>query len=147
MVAENDQTAPHTNGGSDPVENGVNNVNGTEDVEMAEDDADINGSATQKNQREGGGESDDGMTVVVPPSKGSRLSGEPEQHQHDITMNEAEDGDEAEVEVQVDPREKALSGIIGLIFYFVYFFFPYTTFDNSGRHGDSTNSCLLSLLF
>ncbi|EER37477.1 26S proteasome non-ATPase regulatory subunit 3 [Histoplasma capsulatum H143] len=111
MVAENDQTAPHTNGGSDPVENGVNNVNGTEDVEMAEDDADINGSATQKNQREGGGESDDGMTVVVPPSKGSRLSGEPEQHQHDITMNEAEGGDEAEVEVQVDPREKALSDI------------------------------------
>ncbi|QSS59037.1 26S proteasome non-ATPase regulatory subunit 3 [Histoplasma capsulatum] len=109
MVAENDQTAPHTNGGSDPVENGVNNVNGTEDVEMAEDDADINGSATQKNHREGGGEPDDGMTVVVPPSKGSRLSGEPEQNQHDITMNEVEDGDAAELEVQVDPREKALS--------------------------------------
>ncbi|EDN03381.1 hypothetical protein HCAG_01246 [Histoplasma mississippiense (nom. inval.)] len=111
MVAENDQTAPHTNGGSDPVENGVNNVNGTEDVEMAEDDADINGSATQKNHREGGGEPDDGMTVVVPPSKGSRLSGEPEQNQHDITMNEVEDGDAAELEVQVDPREKALSDI------------------------------------
>ncbi|KAL2365405.1 hypothetical protein RJZ56_001649 [Blastomyces dermatitidis] len=114
MGAENDQTAPHTNGASDPVENGVNNVNGTEDVEMAEDDANTNGSATQPNQcggRGGRGEGDEGMTVVVPPSKGSRLSGEPEQHQADVTMDEAEDAGVAEVEAQIDPREKALSAI------------------------------------
>ncbi|PGG97188.1 26S proteasome regulatory subunit N3 [Blastomyces parvus] len=112
MGAENDQTAPHTNGASDPVENGVNNnVNGTEDVEMAEDDANTNGSATQQNQRGRRGEADEGMTVVVPPSKGSRLSGEPEQHQTDVTMDEAEDGGAAEVEAQIDPREKALSVI------------------------------------
>lgn len=115
MGAENDQAPPHTNGGSDPVENGVNNVNGTEDVEMGDDatsTTNANGSATQQNQREGGGEDDEGMTVVVPPSKSSRLSGEPEQHRTDVTMDEAEDGDAAEVEVQIDPREKALSGII-----------------------------------
>ncbi|OAX80335.1 hypothetical protein ACJ72_05332 [Emergomyces africanus] len=113
MGAENDQAAPHTNGDSDPVENGVNNVNGnTEDVEMGDDaTANMNGSVTQQNQREGGGEGDEGMTVVVPPSKGSRLSGEPEQQRTDVAMDETEDGEAAEVEVKIDPREKALSDI------------------------------------
>ncbi|KAK2753824.1 26S proteasome non-ATPase regulatory subunit [Onygenales sp. PD_40] len=91
---------PHTNG-SEPVENGVN---GSDDVEMADDAA--NGSPQQ-----GEAEGDDEMTVVVPPAKGSRLSGEPEQNQQDVAMEEAEDAEAAKAGVETDPREKALSDI------------------------------------
>ncbi|PGH00431.1 hypothetical protein AJ79_08204 [Helicocarpus griseus UAMH5409] len=95
-----------TNGSEPPVENGVN---GTEDVEMGDDVA-ANGSAQQKKAREGG-DGDEEMTVVVPPSKGSRLPGEPDQNRTDVAMDEAEDGEQAKPEAQVDPREKALSDI------------------------------------
>ncbi|PGH15285.1 hypothetical protein AJ80_05638 [Polytolypa hystricis UAMH7299] len=93
----------HTNG-SDPVENGVN---GTEDVEMGDDAA--NGSTPSKHARDG--EGDEEMTVVVPPSKSSRLSGEPEQNEPDVAMEGAETEGAERPESQVDPKEKALSDI------------------------------------
>lgn len=71
---------PHANG-SERVENGVN---GSEDVVMEEDTA-------------------------VPPSKGSRLSGQPGQDkEEDVAMEGAEE--EEAKEPEVDPYEKTVQG-------------------------------------
>lgn len=83
--------------GTDPVENGVHN---SEDVEMG--DSGVNGS---KQDHDG----DEEMTVVVPPSKSSRLSGEPDKIPGDVEMGGAE-GEEATSAEEVDPKTKALSG-------------------------------------
>lgn len=72
---------PHTNG-SEPMENGVN---GSEDVEMGEDTA-------------------------VPPTKGSRLSGDKGQDQESDVAMEGAEGDE-KPEPEVDPRAKAIQDI------------------------------------
>lgn len=74
---------PCTNG-SEPTENGLN---GSEDVEMGEDTA-------------------------VPPTKGSRLSGDKGQDQEgDVAMEGAEGDETQKPEPEVDPRAKAIQDI------------------------------------
>ncbi|KAH8428983.1 proteasome regulatory particle lid subunit RPN3 [Aspergillus melleus] len=74
---------PQTNG-SDPTKNGVN---GVEDVEMGEDTA-------------------------VPPTKGSRLSGDKGQDQEgDVAMEGAEGDESQNPESEVDPKTKAIQDI------------------------------------
>jgi 26S proteasome regulatory subunit N3 len=92
--------------GTDPVENGIN---GTKDVEMKEDaPAPIKGGKGKK-VKDG---SEEEMTVVVPPSKGSKLSAlPPADGDGDVLMDGSETtGEDKPAEVEVDPVEKAVSG-------------------------------------
>ncbi|KAJ5192926.1 hypothetical protein N7449_009068 [Penicillium cf. viridicatum] len=98
-MGEDDQS--HTNG-SKPTENGVN---GSEDVEMGEDTA---GAPTSSSNTSKDRKSNEKMTVVVPPTKGSRSSGKDKE---DVTMEGAEDGDVENTEPEVDPTTKAIQDI------------------------------------
>ncbi|XHG09256.1 hypothetical protein AWENTII_012328 [Aspergillus wentii] len=101
-MGERDQ--PHTNG-SDKVENGVN---GSEDVEMGEDTA---GGPTSSFNNSKDRKGDEKMTVVVPPTKGSRLSGDQGQDKEgDVTMD-GEDEESHKPESEVDPKVKAIQDI------------------------------------
>ncbi|CAG8207007.1 unnamed protein product [Penicillium nalgiovense] len=97
-MGEDDQS--HTNG-SKSTENGVN---GSEDVEMGEDTA---GAPTSSSNTSKDRKSNEKMTVVVPPTKGSRSSGQEE----DVTMEGVEDGDVENTEPEVDPTTKAIQDI------------------------------------
>jgi 26S proteasome regulatory subunit N3 len=90
----------HTNG-SKSTENGVN---GSEDVEMGEDTAGAPTSGFNTNKDRKG---DEKMTVVVPPTKGSKSSGKDKGE--DVVMEGAED--DAEKEPEVDPTTKAIQGL------------------------------------
>jgi 26S proteasome regulatory subunit N3 len=95
---------PHTNG-NEPVENGIN---GTKDIEMKDDaPAPLKGGKGKKvNEKE------EEMTVVVPPSKGSKLSAPPlKDTEGDVAMDGAEElnGEDAGA-VKIDPVAKAISG-------------------------------------
>jgi 26S proteasome regulatory subunit N3 len=93
----------HLNG--NPVENGVN---GSEDVEMGEDTAGAPPSSHNTSKDRKGNEK---MTVVVPPTKGSKSSGKAGQDkEEDVTMEGAEDGDAEKTEPEVDPTTKAIQG-------------------------------------
>lgn len=94
MGEQRDQ--PHTNG-----------VNGSEDIEMGEDTA---GGPTSSFNTRKDRKGDEKMTVVVPPSKGSRLSGEKGQNQEDDVVMEAAETDSQKPESEVDPRVKAIQG-------------------------------------
>ncbi|KAL4894231.1 proteasome regulatory subunit C-terminal-domain-containing protein [Aspergillus ambiguus] len=101
MGEQRDQ--PKANG-SEPTENGVN---GSEDVEMREDSAGApTSSYTASKDRKG----DEKMTVVVPPSKGSRLSADKGQDQEGDVAMEGAEGDEKK-EPEVDPKVKAVQDI------------------------------------
>ena len=92
---------PRTNG-ADPVENGVN---GSQDVDMSDDEQDH--LKPSKNT-----DGDDIMTVVVPPPKGSKQSGEPiPDPTGDVPMEnaEADESDIAETE-KIDTKAKAMTG-------------------------------------
>src|SRR5437764_1371328 len=95
---------PHTNG-EKPVENGIN---GTKDVEMKDDaPATLKGGKGKKLK-----EGDEEMTVVVPPSKGSKLSAPPRKDtDSDVAMDgtEGTEGEDAGA-VQIDPVAKAVAG-------------------------------------
>lgn len=99
--------APHTNG-TDPVENGIN---GTKDVEMKDETPASKKGAKGKKVKDG----EDEMTVVVPPSKGSKLSAPPPADgDGDVIMDGSDqvDGEKAaEVKVE-DPVAKAVSGLL-----------------------------------
>ncbi|KAJ5816826.1 hypothetical protein N7447_009059 [Penicillium robsamsonii] len=99
-MGEDDQS--HTNG-SKSTENGVN---GSEDVEMGEDTA---GAPTSSSNATKDRKSNEKMTVVVPPTKGSRSSGKDKEE--DVTMEGAEDGDVENTEPEVDPTTKAIQDI------------------------------------
>ncbi|OOQ90726.1 putative 26S proteasome regulatory subunit rpn3 [Penicillium brasilianum] len=102
-MGEDDQS--HVNG-SKSAENGVN---GSEDVEMGEDTA---GAPTSSFNSSKGRNGDEKMTVVVPPTKGSRSSGKPGQDkEEDVTMEGAEDDDAEKAEPEVDPTTKAIQDI------------------------------------
>ncbi|CAI7606170.1 unnamed protein product [Penicillium discolor] len=98
-MKEDDQS--HTNG-SKSTENGVN---GSEDVEMGEDTA---GAPTSSSNTSKDRKSNEKMTVVVPPTKGSRSSGKDKE---DVTMEGVEDGDVENTEPEVDPATKAIQDI------------------------------------
>jgi 26S proteasome regulatory subunit N3 len=95
---------PHTNG-TDPVENGVN---GTKDVEMKDDALNPLKGGKAKKPKEG----EDEMTVVVPPSKGSKLSAPPpKDNDGDVSMDGSEEASgEDSGAPKVDPVAKAISG-------------------------------------
>ena len=59
-----------------------------------------------------GKEGDDEMTVVVPPPKGSKLSGEPgKDEEGDVAMDNAETAEAAGPNAdRVDPKVKAVAG-------------------------------------
>jgi 26S proteasome regulatory subunit N3 len=103
---------PHLNG-SDPVENGVN---GTDDVEMGEDEPDS--TVPKKSGKDKEGEEE--MTVVVPPSKGTKLSGVPEPDQEgDVVMEGAEkESPQKPEEEDVDPGVKLIAGTSTLLSHF-----------------------------
>ncbi|CRG82993.1 putative 26S proteasome regulatory subunit rpn3 [Talaromyces islandicus] len=90
--------------GTDPLENGV------EDVEMEEDTTAGGPTSSIKTSWEHDG---DEMTVVVPPSKASRLSAadNKKNDEDDVTMEGADDKDSPAKEPEVDPREKAIQDI------------------------------------
>lgn len=92
---------PQSNG-TEPVENGVN---GIEDVEMVDEGPEKIKIGTKQN-------GEDEMTVVVPPPKSSKLSGQPgKDAEGDVAMDGAGtiDTDAAEAE-QIDPKMKAVAG-------------------------------------
>lgn len=95
---------PHTNG-NEPVENGIN---ATKDIEMKDDaPASLKGGKGKKTK-----DGDEEMTVVVPPSKGSKLSAPlNKDNDGDVAMDVDEDasGEDAGA-VKVDPVTKAVSG-------------------------------------
>jgi 26S proteasome regulatory subunit N3 len=106
-MGEDDQS--HANG-SKSAENGVN---GSEDVEMGEDTAGAPTSSFNSSKDRNG---DEKMTVVVPPTKGSRSSGKPGQDKEkDVTMEGAEDDDAEKAEHEVDPTTKAIQGGFDLL--------------------------------
>ncbi|QKX64047.1 uncharacterized protein TRUGW13939_11220 [Talaromyces rugulosus] len=90
--------------GTDPAENGV------EDVEMEEDTTAGGPTSSIQTSWEHDG---DEMTVVVPPSKASRLSAadSKKNDEDDVAMEGADDKDSAAKEIEVDPREKAIQDI------------------------------------
>ncbi|KAJ5798141.1 26S proteasome regulatory subunit rpn3 [Penicillium pulvis] len=102
-MEENDQS--HANG-SKSTENGVN---GSEDVEMGEDTAGAPKSSFNTRKDRNG---DEKMTVVVPPTKGSRSSNKAGQDKdEDVTMEGSEDDDAEKTEPEVDPTTKAIQDI------------------------------------
>jgi 26S proteasome regulatory subunit N3 len=97
---------PHING-TEPVENGVS-TNGTSDVEMKDDSSDLPTKAKQGKDKDG----DEEMTVAIPPSKGSKLSGDTAKGREDDVPMEGTDQakDEAPAEIKEDPIAKTVSG-------------------------------------
>lgn len=100
-MGENEQS--HVNG-SKSNENGVN---GSEDVEMGEDTAGAPTSSFDSSKERNG---DEKMTVVVPPTKGSRSGKAGQDKEEDVTMEGAEEGDAEKTEPEVDPTTKAIQG-------------------------------------
>jgi 26S proteasome regulatory subunit N3 len=93
---------PKTNGAG-PIENGVN---GTEDVEMADE-------ATDKSRSQQTKEGEEEMTVIVPPPNSSKLSAAPEMDgEGDIAMEGEQQTDAEEPVEVVDPKVKAIQGIL-----------------------------------
>lgn len=88
--------------GTEPVKNGVN---GVEDVEMEDDEAEKAQVGTTK-------DGEDEMTVVVPPPKSSKLNGEPgKDSEGDVSMDGAEKPTEDPTAETIDPRARAISDI------------------------------------
>ncbi|KAL9603689.1 MAG: hypothetical protein Q9219_001008 [cf. Caloplaca sp. 3 TL-2023] len=86
--------------GAEPVENGVG---GTEDVDMVDEDHE---------QVKANGDADEEMTVVLPPTKGTNLSGENgKDPQGDITMDSSEQQQPVLEVEKIDPKVKAVSDI------------------------------------
>ncbi|KAI9731069.1 MAG: 26S proteasome non-ATPase regulatory subunit [Claussenomyces sp. TS43310] len=95
---------PYTNG-NDPVENGVN---GTKDVEMKEDAPAPAKGGKGKKVKEG----EEEMTVVVPPSKGSKLSTPPPTDgENDVAMGDAHKSEEETAELKIDPVVQTMADI------------------------------------
>ncbi len=98
---------PRKNGsGNKPVGNGVN---GTRDVEMKDDAPPKKGSKGKKAK-----ETEEEMTVVVPPSKGTKLSAPPPKDTDgDVAMDAAEEAQEEDAEAaKIDPVAQAVSGLL-----------------------------------
>ena len=95
---EGAEDKPHTNG-TEPVENGIN---GTEDVDMVDDGPEQVKVGISK-------DGDDEMTVVVPPPKSSKLSGEPgKDDEGDIAMENTDKI--GGVSPELDAKAKAVAG-------------------------------------
>ena len=81
-----------------------NGINGTEDVDMVDDGPEKVKVGTDI-------EGEDEMTVVVPPPKSSKLSGEPgKDEEGDVAMTNTDKSDG--VSPEPDPKAKAVAGKI-----------------------------------
>ncbi|RDW86136.1 proteasome regulatory particle lid subunit RPN3 [Aspergillus mulundensis] len=100
MGEQQDQS--HTNG-TDSTENGVN---GSEDIEMDEDTA---GGPTSSFNASKDRKGDQKMTVVVPPTKDSRVSGDRGQDREGDVPMEGAGGEEPGS--KMDPKAKAIQDI------------------------------------
>jgi len=96
---------PHTNGTDKPV----NGINGTKDIEMKDDaPAPLKGGKGKKAK-----EGEEEMTVVVPPSKGSKLVATPTKDiDGDVAMESTEVIAGEDAEVKIDPVAKAVAGML-----------------------------------
>ena len=96
--------------GSDPVENGIN---GKEDTEMEEGAPKAPGSTKSRKDKDG----DEEMTVVVPPSKDSKVAGTFEEDKDgDININGVDDAPKkTTAEPVVDLKAKAMAGMFDLL--------------------------------
>ena len=95
---EASEDKPQTNG-TEPVGNGIN---GAEDVDMVDD-------GPEKVKVGTSNEGEDEMTVVVPPPKSSKLSGEPgKDDEGDVAMGNTDKSDV--VSPELDPKAKAVAG-------------------------------------
>ena len=96
---EASEDKPQTNG-TEPVENGIN---GTEDVDMVDD-------GPEKVKVGTSNEGEDEITVVVPPPKSSKLSGEPSKDEEgDVAMENTDKGHG--VSPGLDPTAKTVAGM------------------------------------
>lgn len=95
---EASEDKPQTNG-TEPVENGIN---GTEDIDMVDD-------GPEKVKVGTSNEGEDEITVVVPPPKSSKLSGEPSKDEEgDVAM---ENTDKSHgISPGLDPTAKTVAG-------------------------------------
>ena len=85
-----------------------NDVNGSDDIEMGEDTA---GAPTSSLNTSKGRNGDEKMTVVVPLTKGSKLTGKGDQEkEEDATMEDVEYGDAEKNQPEIDPTAKAIQG-------------------------------------
>lgn len=99
-VKEASGDKPQTNG-AEAIENGVN---GVEDVDMVDDGPEKVKIGTNK-------DGEDEMTVVVPPPKGNKLSGEPgKDAEGDTAMDNSEAAEKVSKEPEADPKVKAVAG-------------------------------------
>ena len=90
----------HTNG-IEPTENGVS---GTSDVDMGDDTPKFTDKTKAAKDKDG----DEEMTVVVPPPKSSKLTGQAEKDEEGDTAMDVVDKPDAEApEEIIDPAEKA----------------------------------------
>ncbi|EED14034.1 proteasome regulatory particle subunit (RpnC), putative [Talaromyces stipitatus ATCC 10500] len=107
--ASSSNTSNNNMSGDQPQRNGTDPVENGEDVEMEEDTA---GGPTPSipTSREHDG---DQMTVVVPPAKGARLSGQDNKKdkEDDVAMEDSDDKDAQSDEPEIDPRVKAVQDI------------------------------------
>ncbi|EKD16163.1 uncharacterized protein L3040_009602 [Drepanopeziza brunnea f. sp. 'multigermtubi'] len=95
---------PHTNGDK-KLENGIT---GSKDVEMTDDAPAALKGGKGKKVKEG----EEEMTVVVPPSKGSKLSAPPPKDTDgDVAMDETDELEGEDLAVKVDPVTKAVADI------------------------------------
>lgn len=90
--------------GNDPVENGVNS---TKDVEMNDDSSAAKKGGKGKNVSQG-----ENMTVVVPPSKGSKSSDSPADAEGNVNMGEDAGSETEEV---VDPAAQTIARKYGRV--------------------------------
>lgn len=103
-MEEND---PSHNNGSKSTDNGVT---GSEDVEMGEDTAGAPTSSLNARKNRSG---DEKMTVVVPPAKGSKPPTQGDQDKdEDVAMEGANECDAEKTEPEVDPKTKAIQGLL-----------------------------------
>ena len=93
------------NGSTDPLENGIHT---SEDVDMSDDTS----KAPKKLKSGEDNDGDEEMTVVVPPSKGSKASEQAlEDVEDDITMKMATEAeDQSAGDSVVDHRARAIAG-------------------------------------
>ena len=100
--------------GTDPTENGISTNGVSEDVEMEEDGADAGPKPNGMPKKSKDGE--DEMTVVVPPPKGSKLSGNRGKDEDgDVEMVSSET---EEKKIEVKPEDPAARTAMGMFFAF-----------------------------
>ncbi len=105
VAKDSSNDKPHTNG-TEPIENGVTR---TDDLEMGDDHTNSVDKSKVAKDKDG----DEEMTVVVPPPKGSKLTGEAgkggeiDHAMDDVVKTDAEISD-----ADLDPGAKAVSGVL-----------------------------------